>query len=421
AWAHRHYPPQERQAILASTSICFDLSVFELFVPLAWGGAVILASDLNRLPTLPARDEVTLVNTVPSVLERLLQHSSLPPSVTTVNLAGERLSAVVARAVYGSGRVEKLYNLYGPTEFTTYSTCALVPRDTAGEPTIGRPIDNTRAYVLDTRLKPVPTGVIGELHLGGAGLARGYVARPELTARKFIADPFSTPSSSSQRLYRTGDLVRRLGNGELQFVGRVDRQLKVRGFRIEPEEIEVALRRHTRVRESFVMGRSSDDGLELIAYVVPRGALTVTELRRSLAATLPGHMLPTTFVFLEELPRHPNGKVDSQRLPAPEARRPELQAGFVEPRGALEKRMAQIWADVLGVERVGIHDNFFELGGTSLQSLEVASRANDAGMPLLPEHLFAFQTIAELSAAAPVKSIEARVEQLARHDVKRAS
>jgi amino acid adenylation domain-containing protein len=266
-WARGVYPAEELAGVLASTSICFDLSVFELFVPLSWGGTVILAENALALPTLAGREQVRLINTVPSAIAQLLRVNGIPRSVRTVNLAGEALSPRLVQQLYAVPTIQKVYDLYGPSEDTTYSTCAL--RSAAGPATIGRPIANTQVYILDGQLEPVPVGVAGELWLGGEGLARGYLHRPELTAGKFIRHPFSADPAA--RLYRTGDLARYRGDGNIEFLGRMDHQVKVRGYRIELGEIESVLGEHPAVQAAAAVVREEQPGdPRLVAYVVAR-------------------------------------------------------------------------------------------------------------------------------------------------------
>jgi acyl-CoA synthetase (AMP-forming)/AMP-acid ligase II len=233
-------------------------------------------------------------------------------------------------------------------------------RDTLKTP-LGRPIANTRVFLLDSRLEPVPVGIPGELYVGGDSVTRGYLNQPALTAERFLPDPFSTVPS--QRLYKTGDLVRYLADGNIEFLGRVDSQVKIRGFRIEPGEIEAVLGQHPAVRETAIMAREDVQGdKRLVGYVVPRKEQTVTiaELCGFLKSKLPEHMVPSVFVFLDALPLTPRSKVDRQALPEVGATRPGLEKGFVSPRTAAEKTLAGIWAQVLGLEQVGIYDNFFE-------------------------------------------------------------
>jgi len=266
-WAKEAFSREQLQGVLAATSICFDLSVFELFVPLSWGGQVILAENALQLPELRAREQVTLVNTVPSAMTELVRLKAVPKSVQVVNLAGEALSLKLVQQVYEQQPgVSQLYNLYGPSEDTTYSTGALV--DAAAEQVlIGRPLANRQAYILDAHYQPVPVGVAGELYLGGAGLARGYLQRPDLTAEKFIPHPFS--AAAGARLYRTGDVTRYRSNGEIEYLGRSDQQIKLRGYRIELGEIEAVIKQQPGVSEAAVVVREDSRGEKwLAAYVI---------------------------------------------------------------------------------------------------------------------------------------------------------
>lgn len=371
-WAREVFTREELTRVLFSTSICFDLSVYELFVTLGCGGCVVVAQNVLSLPALPAREEVTLINTVPSAMTELVRLKALPPSVQVVNLAGEPLRALLVDQIYALGHVKKVYDLYGPSEDTTYSTFALrLPNAPA---TIGRPIANTQVYVLDTYLEPVPVGVTGEIHLGGAGLARGYLNRPELTVEKFIPNPFNRASAS--RLYRTGDLGRYRSDGNLEYLGRADHQVKVRGFRIELGEIESVLCQHPAIRAAVVVAREGESGdKRLVAYLVaPPPAPDSLILQDYLKRKLPEYMVPAFVVYLAELPLTSNGKIDRKALPEPEQQRPQLEAAYVAPQGETEKLLAEIWSRVLHVPQVGRHDNFFELGGHSLLVLRAASR-----------------------------------------------
>jgi amino acid adenylation domain-containing protein len=398
-WAREVWSAAELSGVLFATSVSFDLSVFELFVPLATGGRVILADHALALATLPAAGEVTLVNTVPSAMAELVRDGGLPASVRTVNLAGEALPRPLVAALYALPQVERVWNLYGPSEDTTYSTFALQERSAATSPAIGQPLAGTRAYVFDRWLRPSGLGVPGELFLGGAGLARGYFGRPELTAERFVPDPSGRPG---ERLYRTGDLVRFRADGELEFLGRIDHQVKVRGFRIELGEIEAALATQPDVEAAVVLARESGSveapgDLRLVAYVVPKESLPdlADRLRAALTACLPGYMVPAVFVLLAELPLSPNGKVDRKALPAP-----EWSGGpsYVAPRTALEEILARIWREVLGVERVGIEDSFFRLGGHSLLATRLVSRVRQTFQVDLPlRRLFETPTVAALA------------------------
>ncbi|MBW4570975.1 MAG: amino acid adenylation domain-containing protein [Tolypothrix carrinoi HA7290-LM1] len=400
-WAQDIFTPKQLAGVLASTSICFDLSVFELFLPLSVGGKVILAENGLHLPTITAEAEVTLINTVPSVVAELLRTNSIPDKVRTVNLAGEPLQNQLVQQLYQQVKIEKVFNLYGPSEDTTYSTFALCLQEekqaiASNSITIGRAIANTQIYILDRHLQPLPIGVPGEIYIGGAGLARCYFNHPELTAQKFIPNPFGNQLSS--RLYKTGDLARYLPNANIQFLGRIDNQVKIRGFRIELGEIETALTAHPQVLEAIVIVREdTPSDKRLVAYIVAQNSPTSSELRFFLKQKLPDYMLPKYFVILERLPLTPNGKVDRKALPAPEA---DFVRGFVPPQTPIEQTLAAIWQEVLEVSQVGIDDNFFAIGGDSILSIQVVSQAKQVGIQITPKQLFQYQTLAELAAVA---------------------
>ncbi len=363
-WARRIFSDAELAGVLFSTSISFDLSVFEVFVTLAAGGALIVAVNALELPTLPAASEVTLINTVPSAMTELVRERSVPASVRTVCLAGEPLPESLATAIHAEPKIAKLYNLYGPTEDTTYSTFTLARRDGTA-PTIGRPIDNGTAYILGPTLEPVPIGVAGEIFLGGAGLARGYLHQPEMTAERFIPSPFVP----GERLYRTGDLGRFRSDGEMEYLGRVDHQIKLRGFRIELGEIEAVLRKALGVRDAVVVAREDQPGdRRLVAYLALAEGVDAAglNLRGFVRERLPEHMVPSVFVTLPALPLTANGKVDRAALPAPPRDAGAPPSGLVAPRDALEAKIVNVWRQVLGVSRVGITDSFFDLGGHSI-------------------------------------------------------
>ena len=304
----------------------------------------------------------------------------------------------LVKQIYESTNVEKVYDLYGPSETTTYSTFTL--RTAEGPPTIGRPISNTRIYILDGNLQPVPIGVPGELYIGGAGVARGYLNRPDLTAERFISSSFKRMAASA--LYRTGDVARYRPDGNIEFLGRADNQVKIRGYRIELGEIEAVLTKHPTVKDCVVVvcEHESRTGKNLVGYVVPRehSVLSVTELRRYLKEKLPEYMIPSSFVVLEALPLMPNGKVDRNRLPPPDGTRPPLTREFVSPRTEIEELIAQTWREVLKIENVGIYDNFFELGGHSLLATQIVARLQEAFNKDVPLRvLFDAPTIAELA------------------------
>jgi hypothetical protein len=321
---------------------------------------------------------------------------------------------------------EGLWNLWGPTETTIWS--ALFAVESAREPVpIGRPISNTELYVLDRHLRPTPLGVAGELHVGGDGLTRGYLNRRSLTAEKIVPNPFS---GRGVRLYRTGDLARYLPDGNLEFLGRIDHQVKVRGFRIELGEIETALNRHAGVAQSVVTVREDQPGdRRLVAYVVGReGALpAASELRAKLSSALPDYMVPAAFVELERIPLTPNGKVDRRSLPAPGSERSEPEQEYVAPRTPTEEVLAGIWAEVLGLEKVGVHDDFFKIGGHSLLGTRLLGRVREAFAVDLQLHaVFEKPTVESLAQAldvpelpSPALSAIPRLQRPLRHQAHR--
>ncbi|HSG38583.1 MAG TPA: condensation domain-containing protein, partial [Thermoanaerobaculia bacterium] len=397
-WAEAAFSDEEMAGVLASTSICFDMSVFELFAPLARGGAMVMAENALALPTLAERGRVTLVDTVPSAMAHLVQTGGVPDSVRTVNLGGEPLSGSLVRGIHELDFVRRVLNLYGPSEDTTFSTVHEAPRGSRHEPTIGRTLPGSQGYVLDAAGQIAPVGVRGELFLGGVGLSRGYLGRPGLTAEKFLPDPFGAPGA---RFYRTGDLARRLPDGELQYLGRIDHQVKIRGFRVELGEIEAALRACPGVNEAVVLARHDGGEPRLVAYLVPSGpAPEAADLREHLRRSLPEYMVPSAFVALAAFPLSPNGKVDRKALPDSERQEEESQdpAGFATP---AEEIVASIWAETLELDHVSRNDDFFELGGHSLLAARALARVREAlGADLPLRALFEASTPAALARAA---------------------
>jgi amino acid adenylation domain-containing protein len=394
-WASGVFSPEELKGVLASTSICFDLSVFELFVTFSLGGCVVLAENALHLQRLESAELVTLINTVPSAISELLRAGAIPKTVKTVNLAGEPLKSGLVNQIYELPHVQRVFDLYGPAEDTTYSSFSL--RTPFGPDTIGRPISNTQIHVLDTDFRLVPEGVTGEIYIGGEGLARGYLNRPDLTAERFVPNPFS--STGSERLYRTGDLARYRSDGSLEYFGRVDHQVKIRGYRIELGEIETTIEQSPDVRQSAVIATGDAAGdRKLIAYVVTQNGrvLDPVALRSFLQTQLPPYMLPARIVPIAEMPLTASGKINRRALPKPGA----LQSGaaFEPPRTPSEEQLAAMWTAILKLERVGIHDNFFHLGGNSLLAFQLISRIRDEFEVELPlTRVFETPTLAELS------------------------
>jgi amino acid adenylation domain-containing protein len=388
--------PSDR--LLAVTSLSFDIAGLELFVPLTTGASVEIASRETAADGALLRDRlatgsITILQATPATWQMLLDAGWAGTPGLVMLSGGEALPRPLAEALVTRGAA--LWNMYGPTETTIWSTLhRLSAADPA--PLLGHPLANTRAYVVDARLEPVPPGVRGELLLGGDGVARGYLDRPELTAERFLADPFAPGG----RVYRTGDLVRRRVSGELEFFGRLDHQVKLRGFRIELGEIESVLARHAGVREVVVVADGEGTKKRLVAYVAPPAGApepAAAELRAHLRATLPEHMVPSAFVALAALPRTPNGKIDRKRLPAPP--RPEPGGhDATAPRGEVEEALAAIFRDVLNLHDVSTTADFFELGGHSLLATQALSRVRASlGVELPVRALFEAPTIAGLA------------------------
>ncbi len=405
------------EVVLQFAPLSFDASTFEIWAALLQGGRLVVFP-----PRLPSLDDlgrcirdcgVTTLWLSAGLFRQMvdfgLEHLRGLRQLLTGGDVVPPGHAIKALAALPHCR---LINGYGPTENTTFTCCHRMagPDDVGATVPIGRPIANTRVYVLDQHGRPVPIGVAGELYAAGDGLARGYLGRPELTAQRFLPDPFS--SEPDARMYRTGDLVRWRPDGTLEFLGRMDDQVKIRGFRIELGEIESVLASHQAVRETAVVARSDQAGdKRLVAYVVPAAdpPASLDELQGFLRKRLPGYMVPAALVTLDKLPLTANGKIDRRRLPEPGDARPHLHAAYVAPRTPAERILAEVWAEVLGLDRVGIHDNFFAIGGASITSLRIVARAQEAGLSadpslLSPELLFEHPTIAEIASlleAAP--------------------
>src|SRR5688572_30251305 len=336
------------------------------------------------------------VLTLPPVALNLV--SGEHPELGTVIVAAEACPGNLVAQWAGS---HHFFNAYGPTENTVCASIHQCHVEQVGAPPIGRPIANKQIYILDKTLNPVPVGVAGELHIAGAGLARGYLNRPDLTAEKFIPNPFSAEPGA--RMYKSGDLARYLPDGNIEYLGRIDHQVKIRGFRIELGEIEAALATLPEVQECVVVAREDIPGdKRLVAYMVGTNLPETAELRNRLSQSLPQYMLPAHFIQLEQLPLNPNGKVDRKALPAPDMLRSEV--GYVVPRTPIEETLAGIWAEVLKLDRVGIHDNFFELGGHSLLVTQVISRVRTAFQIELPlRDLFEATTLADLAQSIEIE------------------
>ncbi|NNF13170.1 MAG: amino acid adenylation domain-containing protein, partial [Gemmatimonadetes bacterium] len=404
--AYYEHPPG---VFLLLSSVAFDSSVAGIFWTLSTGGTLVVPEprseqDMSRLARSIERFGVTHTLCLPSLYEALLAHGERHrlTSLKTVIAAGEPLPPELVRRHRSVLPAAGLFNEYGPTEATVWCT-VYNTAEYEGETVvpIGRPIPGARIYLLDDHGRPVPTGVVGEIHVAGEGLASGYLDRPEATARHFV---LRTISGEPVSVYRTGDLGRYRFDGNIEFLGRRDRQLKIRGFRVEPGEIERALIRHEAIREAIVLpvpaqaGRPALTAFATIVDGSDRPAPTGGELGEFLRGSLPEHMVPASVRILQELPRLPNGKVDAASTAALPEKSVDTQSVRVAPRTAIERQLAAIWRDVLEVDEIGVHDPFFELGGDSILSIHVTSRANQVGLGLSPNDIFNFPTIAELAA-----------------------
>lgn len=425
-WCAEAYGVNEGNGAPVHSPLGFDLTITSIFPPLLAGKSVVLVSEDKRFEGLSSAlstgSDFSLVKITPSHLEVLNQ--TLPPeqfakSTRAFIIGGEALNSETISAWRTVAPEVRLINEYGPTE-TVVGCC--VYEVSAGDPAhgpvpIGRAIANTQLYLLDKFMHPVPAGVTGELYIGGDGLARGYLGRPALTAGRFLPNPFSTVPGA--RLYRTGDLARYRRDGNLEYLGRMDQQVKVRGFRVELGEIEAALNRHPAVAEAVVLARQDVPGdTRLAAYIVPQAGqeLAVNEVRAFLRESLPEYMVPTFFLSLRAFPLTHNGKINRQALPAPGAASERSEEAYVAPRTALEEIIAAIWSEIVGVKRIGVHDNFFELGGHSLLAMQVISRIREEFEVDIPvRSLFDGMTVENLAATVLEREPEAgRSEKIAR-------
>jgi amino acid adenylation domain-containing protein len=401
-WHQRAFSVTQDDRATFQASPGFDAAVWEVWPYLAAGASVYLVDERVRTSPEPLRDWLLAnrinVSFLPTALaEKMLELSWPPETALRFLLTG----ADTLRRHPRPGLPFKLVNNYGPTEGTVVSTSGIVPADDSADlPTIGQPIDNVGAYVVDDHLRPVPAGVAGELLIGGANVARGYLNLPELSAQKFVPNLFG--GNPRGRLYRTGDLVRRLPNGEIAFLGRIDDQIKIRGYRIEPEEVTVALNRHPEIETSAIVARADASGeKQLVAYVVAKqnSQLSAASLRSELAKRLPDYMIPSAFVQLECLPITANGKLDRSALPGPQSESALQENAYEAPQSELQARLAKIVANLLRVERVGIDDNFFNLGGHSLLGAQMIARITDVfGVELSLLNLFEDPTVRGISA-----------------------
>ncbi len=403
-WGQRAFSAAQLARVLIATSACFDVSAFEIYVPLCSGGAAVVVE--NALALLVSSPDVTMICAVPSAVRALLAAGALPRSVRAVGMGGEAVTGTIADDLYATGHVELVANLYGPTEDTTYSAHArLQPAEQP--PPIGALLPHGRAYVLDQALRQVPIGAVGELYLAGQGLTTGYIGQPGLTSSRYVADPFA--AGPGERMYRSGDLVRYRPDGALLYLGRRDFQVKVRGARIELGEIETTLQRQPDIRDAVV----TLNGDRLAGYLTARqpGGIDLDDVRARLRRTLPAVMVPSSLVVLDALPLTPNGKVDRQALPEPTQ---PATAGRSLPEGPAEHLVAEVWQEVLHLDAVGREDDFFDLGGDSLLAGKVLTGLRqrtgaDVGLPLVFEHTRLADLAASLPAAATAATAPAVV------------
>ncbi|WP_207268038.1 MULTISPECIES: amino acid adenylation domain-containing protein, partial [unclassified Pseudomonas] len=416
-WMQQAYQLTADDSVLQKTPFSFDVSVWEFFWPLMTGSSLVVAApgahrDPAQLIQVITEQRITTLHFVPSMLQAFLQDPAVAEctSLTRIVCSGEALQVDAQQQVFAKLPNAGLFNLYGPTEAAidvTHWTCRDEGRDSVP---IGQPIANLSTYILDNSLAPLPAGVIGELYLGGEGLARGYHRRPALTAERFVTSPFG----DGQRLYRTGDLARYRADGVIEYAGRMDHQVKIRGLRIELGEIEARLAEHDDVRETVVIAQ---DGSLLVGYVVPNDARLVEadeasrselfqRLKEHLARNVPDYMVPLHWVLLAKMPVSPNGKLERKALPKFDAS--QAQQAFVAPSTELQQQVAAIWQDVLQLERIGLNDNFFELGGHSLLAVTVVSRLQlELGLKLTPQLIFQHPALGDF-----VSQLDAADEQV---------
>ncbi|WP_160710767.1 non-ribosomal peptide synthetase [Chitinophaga solisilvae] len=404
-WGQDYLQLNSSDVLLQKTTFCFDVSIWELFGALIAGARLVFAQaegqkDAGYIKNVIARYGITTIHFVPLMLDAFLETAAGWKSDTLRRIvcSGEALGPHQVIAFRTAFPDVAMYNFYGPTEAAIEVSYWQAPEDTAGLEIvpIGKPVANTRLYILDANRNVVPQGVIGELHIGGIQVARGYLNRPDLTAERFITDPFSqTPGA---RLYKTGDLARWLPDGSVEYLGRMDDQVKIRGYRIELGEIENVLEQCDLVNQAVVLAKPDPSGnRRLVGYIVPAGAFDREGIILFLKSRLPEYMVPALWVPLEEIPLTPNGKTDKKALPEPGAAI-VFNTVYQAPRNPVEQALAGIWQELLGVSRVGIHDNFFELGGDSIVTIQVVSRAKRAGYELQPKDLFIYQTVDKLAA-----------------------
>jgi len=389
AWAIDEFKSTDFDIVFATTSYCFDLSIYELFYPLAVGKSIRLLTNGLEIPKFLDHESNILLNTVPSVIKGLLEEGTDFSNVTAINMAGEPIPLYVKHKL--ENQVAEIRNLYGPSEDTTYSTCYRFDKGDKAI-TIGKPINNTKVFVLNEELNLVPVGVPGELCITGEGLAKGYLNHVDLTAEKFVKNPFN----NDELMYRTGDVAKWLPNGQLSFLGRKDNQVKVRGYRIELGEIESVIEKFPEVSEVLTLVRNNgEQSGQIVAYFIADGDIDHGELKSVLQSKLPAYMVPAHLAQVDHFPLTPNGKIDRSKLPDPVA----LSRGeeIVNPRDEVEEKLLSIWKEVLGTNDLGVFENFFAVGGDSIKALQIASRVHNIGLKLEVRHILKYVTIARIA------------------------
>ncbi|XP_055303140.1 uncharacterized protein LOC129568840, partial [Sitodiplosis mosellana] len=392
-WINENFTAEDFKHTSFSTSANFDMSLYECFAPLSMGATLHIIPDVLALSP---SSNISMLSTVPSAVTTILNAGSLPLSLCALHLAGEPLKSSLIKRIFTLTQVTQLCNLYGQTETSFFSTLHRFKRGDEAIETIGRPIANTQIYLLDSYGEPVPLGAEGEMYIGGAPVARGYLNHPELTAERFLLDSFS--DNPQARMFRTGDRARYLPDGKLLYLGRTDQQVKIRGFRIEPGEIEAHLVDHPQVHEAVVQSYGNGSDALLVAYVVANAYTSLAQdLRTYLSTLLPEYMVPVAYVCLQSLPFTPNGKLDRRALPPPDDEA-FVRQQYEAPRGEMEEKLAEIWCELLSIERISRHDNFFALGGHSLSVVQLLGRLRQNGLDTSVQEVFDAPTLAMLSA-----------------------
>ncbi len=390
-WGLKNYSLEQISGVLASTSFSFDLSIFEIFLPLIAGKKIILVDNITDIKILKKNiyNQITLINTVPTAISVLLDLDIIPPSVNTINLAGEPLSRRLVDRLYNIPTIHQVYNLYGPTETTTYITCALLLKKSNHAPPIGKPIQGNYIFLLDKNLQPVPIGVTGEIYIGGQGVGQGYYNNPEETKNRFIKIPIF--NQSPQYFFKSNDLAYYNEAGDLQFVGRIDNQIKLHGFRIELEEIESILKSHLDVQQAVVLAQYVDKGVDhLIGFIAlnKNSRTTSQDILEYLTEQLPSYMIPRRLLIVDEIPLNENGKLDKKKF----------SGHALNTTKNIEEEIASVWKALLNIDDINFNDNFYDLGGHSLLLIDMQVQLENIFQEKIQKvDFFKYPTIAELA------------------------